>query len=187
MLTLVGGRFRGRRLDQPPTTITRPTAQRTRAAIFNILSHNSFFPLVEARVIDVFAGSGAMGLEALSRGAAHVTFVEQDLQASQVLKQNVHKLGVERSCTLVSLPIQRLPQAAHPVDLVFIDPPYQANLETITLKLLQQRGWLHPTTFILMETAAANLWQAPPAFHLLDERRYGAARVSFLQLTKSEN
>jgi len=180
MLTIISGHFRGIRLAQPPTTITRPTAQRTREAIFNILSHNPSFSLIGTRVMDIFAGSGAMGLEAISRGASHVTFVEKHPQAIEILKQNVHKLDVESSCTLLSLPIQRLPQAQQPVDLVFIDPPYKENLETISLEILQQCGWLHATTLILMETAAASPWQAPATFQLMEERHYGAARISFL-------
>lgn len=180
MLTLIAGRFRGRRLRLPPAKITRPTAQRTRAAIFNILSHNSHFTLVNARVLDVFAGSGAMGLEALSRDAAHVTFVEQHPQVIQTLKDNIHMLSIESACTLIPVPVQRLPQTAQPADLVFIDPPYKENLETLTLELLHQQGWLHPQTLILMETAAASSWQAPDPFEVLDERHYGAARICFL-------
>lgn len=182
MLTLIGGRFRGHRLELPPAKITRPTAQRTRAAIFNILNHNPHFPLTNARVLDVFAGSGAMGLEALSQGATHVTFVEQHPQVIQTLKDNIHKLGAESTCTLIPMPVQRLPQAAQPTDLVFIDPPYKESLETLTLEILYQQGWLHPQTLILIETAATSSWQVPLFLELLDERRYGAARISFLKL-----
>jgi len=182
MLTLIAGRFRGRRLKLPLAKITRPTAQRTRAAIFNILAHNPHFPLTNARVLDVFAGSGAMGLEALSRGAAHITFIEHHPQVIQTLKDNIHMLGIESACTLIPVPVQRLPQTAQPADLVFIDPPYKENLETPTLEILYQRGWLHPQTLILIETAAASSWQAPSPFEVLDERHYGTARVSFLKL-----
>ncbi|MEI8295544.1 MAG: 16S rRNA (guanine(966)-N(2))-methyltransferase RsmD [Alphaproteobacteria bacterium] len=187
MLTIVGGRFRRALLAQPTTAVTRPTAQRTRAAIFNILSHNSDLSLVGANAIDVFAGSGALGLEALSRGATHVTFVEQHPEAMQALKQNVHKLGAESLCTLLTLSVQRLPQATQPVDLVFIDPPYHENLETPTLEILHTRGWLHSKTTIVMETSATSQWTPPPAFHILDERRYGAARIAFYSLLRDKS
>lgn len=126
-----------------------------------------------------------MGLEALSRGATHVTFVEANTQVLQVLKQNVHKLGVESLCTLMPVDVQRMAKAIQPADIVFIDPPYKENLETPTLEILQHREWLHSQTIIIVETAATSTWAPPPAFHLLDERRYGAARIAFVQFKEN--
>lgn len=207
-MRLIAGKFRGRRLERPSDAITRPTSDRTRESIFNILMSHSDIDMVDAEVMDVFAGTGAMGLEALSRGAHHVIFVEQHPVVIKVLKQNIATLRVEDETTVIqgdAIQIFRkgrevFQQSAHPerrsvepksnglklilrTNLIFLDPPYDQNLEGPTLLALRQGGWLSPQTVIVLETSVnTNISEILNAFTLTDQRTYGAAKVSFLRI-----
>lgn len=184
MLRIISGQFRGRQLALPPASLSRPSSQRTREAVFNILMHDPEKPLRHANVLDLFAGSGALGLEALSHGAAHVSFVESNAEVLKTLRQNIEKLGVQDHTTVLAMDVQKLLRALNPVDLVFLDPPYGKNLEIKALQLLQQQGWLKPTTLIILETSAKQTLEPPEAFIRKDERIYGAAKVSFLKIAE---
>jgi 16S rRNA (guanine966-N2)-methyltransferase len=176
---IVAGQHRSRRLAVPPGKGVRPTSDRAREAIFSSLGAM----VVEARVLDLFAGSGAMGLEALSRGASHCLFVERDVQALAVIKANVVELGererstIEKANALTTL--KRLAEAWETFDLIIVDPPYEAvsKLATTLTDLLPQV--LAPNGRIVLETAASDGFEVPGLVERYN-RRIAAARIVIL-------
>lgn len=185
-MRIIAGKYKGRLLKRPPDHLTRPTASRTREAIFNILQHHPDVSLQGATVWDIFAGSGAMGLEALSRGAAYVTFVEKDPYVIRILQENIDHLGVGEDSTVLrgdatQLVVRGAPQ---PADIIILDPPYDKGLELPTLLLLRDKGILTIETLIVLETSkSTDLKSIEAHFTLQDQRIYGAAKVSFFNLS----
>lgn len=183
-MRIVAGRHRGRRLAAPPGTSVRPTSERAREALFNILAHGRFGPrpiFEEARVLDVFAGTGAFGLEALSRGARFAAFVEKDRAARDTLAANVKTLGEESRTRIVAADATSPPRADGPYDLAFLDPPYRSDLAAPALAALAAGGWLAPNALVIVEMAARSELVPPEGFTPLEERRYGAGRLVFLR------
>lgn len=185
MLRIVAGKHRGRRLKTPRNHRTRPTAQRVREAVFDVLAHGvpetCSFPLPKgACVLDLFAGSGAMGFESLSRGAEFVTFLETDPTALALLSKNAQALGEEARVKFVPMDATRLGQAGEAVELVFLDPPYGRDLSGLALEALHEEGWLKARAVIVVELGAKETLLLPKGFHAVDERYYGAAKVVFL-------
>jgi 16S rRNA (guanine966-N2)-methyltransferase len=181
---IVGGKFRGRRLEAPQDRGIRPTADRTREALFNILEGGRFGPpdlLQDARVLDAFAGSGALGLEALSRGAAAVFFLEAAPDAAALCRANIAALGVAAQATLIIGDAARPPKAAAAADLVLMDPPYGEGLAGPALAALTRQGWLAEGALAVIEAAAKEKLPAPAGFTLMDRRRYGKAELLFLK------
>ncbi|MGE0725033.1 MAG: 16S rRNA (guanine(966)-N(2))-methyltransferase RsmD [Alphaproteobacteria bacterium] len=182
-LRIVGGRHRGRPLAAPPDASIRPTGERTREAVFDILLHGAPAAHVEvagARVLDAFAGTGAMGLEALSRGAAEATFIERDRGALQVLRANVARLGEPDRARIIAGDATVPPRAAAPVDLAFLDPPYRSDVAAAALAALDAAGWFASGAIAVVESAMRGGFAPPPGFETIDERRYGKAAVTFL-------
>jgi 16S rRNA (guanine966-N2)-methyltransferase len=162
---------------------TRPTADRTRQALFNVLEHAAWArPLAGARILDLFAGSGALGLEALSRGAAFCLFVDHDQAARAAIESNVARLGCAASARLVERDVGRLGGrgAEAPFDIAFLDPPYGQDLAETALQALRTGAWLAEGAIVVVERGAGETPLAAPGFTPLDERRWGAAQVSFL-------
>ncbi len=162
----------------------RPTSDRAREALFDILAHGRFAErpvFADARVLDAFAGTGAFGLEALSRGAAHATFIEKDRAALASLRANIAALGETKNAAVLPSDALHPPPAAEPVSLAFLDPPYGQNLASPALAALAASHWLAPNALVVVETAAREMLTPPPGLALLDERRYGAARLVFLR------
>lgn len=185
MMRIVGGRFRGKLLTAPEgRDEVRPTSDRTREAVFNVLLHRfqgrNGFMLSESRVLDVFAGTGALGLEALSRGARHVTFLERGPQALRALKANIRSMRAEADTSVITGDALRPPQAKLPVSLVFLDPPYAQPLCAPALTALAGCGWLTPGAVAVAETAREAEAVTPDGFAVADVRDYGKARVTFL-------
>ena len=179
-MRLVAGRFRGRVLAAPEGSTTRPTADRVRESLFNILAHGEP-DLRGARVADVFAGSGALGLEALSRGAGHVTFFESAHPAQAVIAANLKKLGCEKESSLVRQDALKPPKATAPCQFLLLDPPYKSGLAAPALVALAAQGWIAADARIIVEVAAGEGFASPlPDFAISDERKYGAARLVFL-------
>jgi 16S rRNA (guanine966-N2)-methyltransferase len=185
-LRIVSGEFRGKTLAAPRGEATRPTSDRARQAIFNILEHAPWSEGVrDKRVIDLFAGSGALGFEALSRGAAFCLFVETDEAARGAIRENVDSMGLfgrtrvhRRDATQLGV----RPGADGPAfDLAFLDPPYAKGLGETALARLAQGGWLAPGAIVVFERGAAEGPFEAEGYELLDARDYGAARVSFLR------
>jgi len=186
MLRIVGGKHRGRAIAAPEGQTTRPTASRAREALFNILAHAAWredgtSPLIEARVLDAFAGSGALGLEALSRGAAHTTFLDKDAAAIKLIGENLRKLGETGVAKVVRADATRPPPAREPCDLVFLDPPYRSGQAAPALAALDQAGWLAPGAIVTVELAHNEDIVPPAGFEAIDERRYGAAKIAILR------
>jgi 16S rRNA (guanine966-N2)-methyltransferase len=177
MMRIVAGKWRGRKLVAPPGEATRPTADRVRQALFDMLLHAPWGgpDTVEgAHVLDLFAGTGAFGLEALSRGAAHATFVEQDRAALAALRANIAACQAQDRCTVLAIDALAAPRG-EPADLVFLDPPYRHDLVTRTLARLRAVQRLAPNALIAVETARD---EPLPTTALLAERAHGAARLS---------
>lgn len=186
MLRIIGGKHRGRAIAAPEGQATRPTASRAREALFNILVHASWgadgtSPLIDARVLDAFAGSGAMGLEALSRGAAHVTFLDNDATAIRLIGDNLRKLGETGSAKVVRADATRPPPGRDPCDLVFLDPPYRSGHAPAALAALAGAGWVAPGAVVTVELAHNEDIVPPAGFEAIDERRYGAAKIMILR------
>jgi 16S rRNA (guanine966-N2)-methyltransferase len=183
-MRIVAGKHRGRRLAAPGGDLVRPTGDRARQALFNIIEHGAAAamgsPLVGATVLDAFAGTGAFGLEALSRGAARVVFIEQATQVQKILRANVASLGEGARATILAADATRPPPASAPANLAFLDPPYGKGLAAPALEALDRQGWLAPDALIILEVAAREPFVAPAGFSVADERIYGAARLIFL-------
>lgn len=185
-MRIVGGKFKGRALKAPEGRDTRPTSDRARESIFNVLAHAEWAPPIEgARVIDAFAGSGALGLEALSRGAAFCLFIETDSAARGAIRDNIETLqlfGVTRIHRRSATDLGPKPAGlGAPFDLVFMDPPYGYDLVPPALEQLVKCAWITPSALVVAETGAGEAAPVTPGWDLLDERVYGAARVSFLR------
>jgi 16S rRNA (guanine966-N2)-methyltransferase len=183
-LPIVGGSHRGRRLVAPPGDSVRPTSDRAREALFNILSHGDFaaagLHFAERPVLDAFAGTGAFGLEALSRGASAAAFIESERDAIAALRRNVAALGEGERAHIVAGDATRPPRAAFTCAVAFLDPPYRSGLAAPALSALAAAGWLAPDAFAVIEVAAREALPAPAGFTIIDERVYGAARLVFL-------
>jgi 16S rRNA (guanine966-N2)-methyltransferase len=183
-MRIVAGTFRGRVLVAPKGQSTRPTADRARQALFDVLEHAPWSrPLAGARALDLFAGSGALGFEAISRGAAFCRFVERDAAARAAITRNAETLGVEARVRIDRRDAAALAAAAAddgaPYDLAFLDPPYGRGLAEAALARLAEGGWLAPGALAVAERGAADPAPAPTGFEPLGERVWGAAKVSF--------
>ena len=174
-MRIVGGDLRGRTLRAVPGRSTRPTADRVRQSLFDRLGQRCD----GLRVLDLYAGTGALSFEALSRGAAHATLVEQDLKAAQVIQRNAAELGCAGRCTVVREEVARaLPRLSGPFDLVFSDPPYARRAAQQTLDALAQRELVAPQGRVVLERDRREPAPAlPEGFDLVDERRYGDTAV----------
>jgi 16S rRNA (guanine966-N2)-methyltransferase len=186
-MRIVGGRHRGRRLLAPPGGTVRPTSDRAREALFNILSHGSFaangIPFAGAAVLDAFAGTGALGLEALSRGAAQAVFFERDPEALAVLRENVGRLGEDARAQIMGCDATRPPRAGLNCAVAFLDPPYRSGLVPTALEAITAAGWLASDALAVVELRAREELTPPAGFAFLDARVYGAARLVFLRAT----
>jgi 16S rRNA (guanine966-N2)-methyltransferase len=183
-MRIVGGRHRGRRLRAPPGEAVRPTGERVREAMFDILSHGRFArdgsPFASAAVLDAFAGTGAFGLEALSRGAAEAVFIERDGAALAALRRNVEALGEAARARVIPGDATRPPRGDRACAIAFLDPPYGSGLAAPALAALAAADWLAPGAVAVIEIAARERLAPAPGFMLLEERVYGAARLVFL-------
>ena len=185
-MRIVSGRYRGRALTAPEGQATRPTSDRAREAVFNVLEHAAWSPgLADARVIDLFAGSGALGLEALSRGAAFCLFVDHDPAAEAAVLANLGALGLGDRARVLRRDASRLgarSSADGPAfDLAFLDPPYTKGLAEAALTSLADGAWLAPGGLVIAERGADEPELKPDGYEILDDRRWGAARVWFLR------
>ncbi|MEJ0044075.1 MAG: 16S rRNA (guanine(966)-N(2))-methyltransferase RsmD [Rhizomicrobium sp.] len=181
-MRITGGEFRGRPLAEPPDNRVRPTSDKVRQAIFNILAHNSFgFDLDGAKVIDLFAGTGALGLEALSRGASFALFVDDAAESRALIRTNVEALNLTGATKIWRRDATDLGPlgagAGGPFGLAFLDAPYRKGLSERAMASLAEGGWLAPGAAIVAETAADEALAAPAGFRALDARSYGETAV----------
>jgi 16S rRNA (guanine966-N2)-methyltransferase len=185
-MRIVGGQFRGRALAAPEGKGTRPTSDRAREALFNILAHAAWAPELDgARVIDLFAGSGALGFEAISRGGAFCLFVETDDGARGAIRENAEALGLfgrtrvhRRSAIDLGV---RPGSAGEAFDIAFLDPPYGQGLGEQALVRLAEGDWLAPGALVVFERGSDEPDIDTPGYQRLDDRVWGAARVLFLK------
>lgn len=179
-MRIIAGEWRRRQLKAPPGDATRPTADRTRETLFNMLA-SRLGDFEELAVADLFAGSGALGLEALSRGAKSCLFVEQDAAALRALRANIAALRAQQRCTVEARSVLSLAPAGAPLDLIMLDPPYGTGAGNVALDKLLRLGWIDEATWIALETARH---ETPEVKRLAveAERTVGAARLSLLRL-----
>ena len=180
-MRIVGGRLGGRPLKGPRSDAIRPTSDRLREALFNVLAHAYGDPVPGARVLDLFAGTGALGLEALSRGATHATLVDDGAEARGLIRANVEALGLGGATRLFRRDATRLgPAGANaPVALAFLDPPYGRDLAPRALQGCAEGGWLLPDALVVVEEAAEAAFAWPAGYAELERRAYGETRLTF--------
>jgi 16S rRNA (guanine966-N2)-methyltransferase len=182
-MRVVGGRLRGRTLAAPKSHAIRPTADRLREALFNILVHAYDDRVTGARVLDLFAGTGALGIEALSRGAAFALFVDNGAEARALLRENIATLGLGGTSRVFRRDATKL-GPAHPIEpftLAFLDPPYGQALAEKALASAGAGGWLSPGALIIVEEAVKSAFAAPEGFAELERRRYDDSEFIFLR------
>ena len=181
-MRIVAGKFRGKILTSPSDDSIRPTADRVRESMFNILASRLGPVFDGVRVLDLFAGTGALGLEALSRGAAHVTFVDMSAEARGLIRDHIEAFGAGGITKLLRRDATDLgtPGSLKPFDLLFLDPPYGQGLGERALINLAPQGWLAPRATVVFEESADATLELPSGFTLDDRRVYGAAAVHFL-------
>jgi 16S rRNA (guanine966-N2)-methyltransferase len=181
---VVGGRLKGRSLASPSSREIRPTADRLRESVFNILVHAYDDPLLGARVLDLFAGTGALGIEAISRGAKFALFVDNGTEARALLRNNVEALGLGGVTKVFRRDATDL-GPAHPVEpfsLAFLDPPYAKGLAEKALASLRDGGWLTRRALLVVEEAKAAALAAPQGFEELERRAYDDTEFVFLRV-----
>jgi 16S rRNA (guanine966-N2)-methyltransferase len=185
-MRIVGGRLRGRALAAPKSQAIRPTADRLRESLFNILIHAYGDPVTGARVLDLFAGTGALGFEALSRGAKFAQFVDDGAEARALLRQNVEALGLAAITRIFRRDATKL-GPVHPVEpfsLAFLDPPYAKGLAEKALASARDGGWLTADALVVVEEARSAGFQPPDGFTELERRDYDDTQFIMLQIRK---
>jgi 16S rRNA (guanine966-N2)-methyltransferase len=183
-MRIVGGKLRSRPIAGPKSDAVRPTSDRLREALFNILTHSYGDPVTGARVLDLFAGTGALGIEAISRGADYALFVDEGVEARALLRDNVESLGLGGVTRIFRRDASRL-GPAHPLDpfsLIFLDPPYGKGLAEKSLISARDGGWLMPEALLVVEEAADAGFKTPEGFIELERRRYDDTEFTFIRL-----
>lgn len=177
------GEFAGKRLIAPKSTLTRPTSDKVRQAIFNIIEHHIDMPaLKDSTVLDVFAGTGALGLEALSRGAAHVIFVDNQRDAVLNLHNTATQWKIKERVHILEQDVLAFYRSAKPVDFIFCDPPYRQELVNLAINRLYKDGWLTLSTVVVAEMYKRDDLQLSFATQTLQEKRYGDTKVIFFKV-----
>jgi 16S rRNA (guanine966-N2)-methyltransferase len=182
-MRIVGGRLRGRTLAAPKSPGIRPSSDRLRESLFNILIHGYGDPITGARVIDLFAGTGALGLEAMSRGAAFALFIDDGAEARALQRANVEAFGLGGVTRIFRRDATKL-GPVHPVEpftLAFLDPPYRQGLAQKALASLREGGWLGPGALVVVEEAADAGFTAPAGYDEVERRRYDDSELVFLR------
>ncbi|MFD0916137.1 16S rRNA (guanine(966)-N(2))-methyltransferase RsmD [Pseudahrensia aquimaris] len=183
-MRIVGGSLRGRSLAVPKSNAIRPTTDRTRESLFNILSHNWPEKLNGGRVLDVFAGTGALGLEAMSRGASFAMFVENSIEGRGLLRTNIENFGLNGKTKISKTDATRPGpiRALEPFDLIFADPPYGKTLGEQALAALLREGWLASHALVVLEERKDTLPSALQGFNSIESRNFGETAIGFFEL-----
>ena len=184
-MRIVGGRLKGRALLGPSSQAIRPTADRLRESLFNILAHAYGDPVPGARVVDLFAGTGALGLEALSRGARSAVFVDDGAQARALLRGNIEALGLGGHARIFRHDATKLgpAPAGEAFSLAFLDPPYGRDLAGPALQGLRVGGWLAAGALLVVEASGVAALALPGGFALAERRDFGGTQLLFLRST----
>jgi 16S rRNA (guanine966-N2)-methyltransferase len=183
-MRIVGGRLRSRALVAPKSQAIRPTADRLRESLFNVLAHAYGDPVTGARVLDLFAGTGALGIEAISRGAAFALFVDDGAEARALLRENIETMGLGGVTRIFRRDATKLGEAqpVEPFSLVFLDPPYGEGLAERALSSALAGGWLAPDALIVVEEAIASRFAPPEGLVELERRPYDTTELMFLKV-----
>jgi 16S rRNA (guanine966-N2)-methyltransferase len=189
-MRITAGKFKGRGLTPPKDLSIRPTSDKVRQAVFNILAHRDFgfaFALEDSRVVDLFAGTGAMGLEALSRGGHYCLFVDDAANSRALIRENVEALGLTGATKIWRRDASSLGplDTLAPFDIAFLDPPYRKNLISPALAGLRDGGWLNAPALVIAEMAEDEILPPPDGYELLDDRVHGETRVAILKFAPS--
>lgn len=178
-MRIIAGIYRGKILISPKSEKVRPTSDRAREAVFNILSSRLEKSLSEIELLDVFSGSGAFALEAISRGVKNATLIDID---TRDLQKNVDLFPKEKErISVLRLDVEKLPQSSKKYDLVFMDAPYNKGLSELALKQLSKQKWLQKQALCVVELEQKEEINIPPEYQQIDDRRYGLARILFLR------
>jgi 16S rRNA (guanine966-N2)-methyltransferase len=188
-MRVVAGKFRGRAIKGPKTDTIRPTADRLRESLFNILVHAYGNPIVDARVLDLFAGTGALGIEAISRGARFVLFVDDSPEGRALLRENVEAFGLGAIAKIFRRDATHLGEVHpnEPFTLVFCDPPYRKGLAELALASARKGGWLAPNAIVVVEEATDAKFAAPEGFEELERRAYDDTEFVILRCSDSSS
>lgn len=183
-MRVVGGRMRGRRLASPKDDAIRPTTDRARESLFNVLEHGYPGCLAGVRVLDLFAGTGALGIEAISRGAAYCLFVEEQGASRALIRENVETLGLQGHTRIFRRDATRLGPVGtmQPFGLVFADPPYGKELGERAIASALEGGWLLPDALVVVEEASASLFQPPRGLTLAERREYASSVITICRV-----
>ena len=187
-MRVAGGNFGGRTLKAPSSNKIRPTSDKLRQAVFNILSHAYGDPVSDARVLDLFAGTGALGIEALSRGATFALFVEEAAEARALIRANVETLQLTGVTKIFRRDATKLGPLStfEPFSLVFCDPPYGKGFAEKTLASARDGGWLSKDAILVVEEAVHSKFTAPEGYEVLERREYDDTEIVFLRLAPAE-
>ncbi len=182
-MRIVGGEFRGRVLAAPKSNAIRPTTDRTRESLFNILNHAHPASLDGTRVLDLFAGTGAVGLEALSHGCRSALFVENSVEGRSLLWENIDALGLHGRARMLRRDATQLGSASNiePFHLMFADPPYNKGLGEKAFAAAHAGGWLMPGALAILEESSEATVKMDPVFHFLEERSFGDTKMYFYE------
>lgn len=183
-MRIIAGKWRGRKVVAPKGDLTRPTADRTRETLFNMLT-SRLGSFEELSVADLFAGSGALGLEALSRGAARALFVEQDRAALDAIRANIAAFDAREQTRVEGGSVMQLRARTEPLDLLLLDPPYRTNAGEVALDRLLRLGWIGEATWIALETGATED-VAVKGLRIEAQRRVGKAKLTLLRSAEPE-
>lgn len=189
-MRITAGSLKGSPLLAPKGLNVRPTSDKVRQAIFNVLEHRNFgdeFALRDARVIDLFAGTGALGIEAISRGAAYALLIDDAAESRAALRRNVENLNLTGVTKIWRRDARDLGRNVHKAfDIAFLDPPYHRSLIPLTLASLHKGGWLHPHSIVVVEAAEDESILPTNQFELLHQRRHGQTQIAFLRRAQTD-
>jgi 16S rRNA (guanine966-N2)-methyltransferase len=180
-MRIIAGTWRGRTLESPAEGTVRPTSDKVRGALFNIIQHSAYPITEDTRALDGFCGSGALGLEALSRGASFGVFIDNDIAALQLAKKNAENFKAAKQCAFEMRDLSK-PQTwrAEPFDLVFLDPPYRKALPGLALGILTEGGFIAQNALAVVETAKGEDFPLPKSWESIDTRSWGETSAHFL-------
>lgn len=185
-MRIIAGKHRGRTIAMKEGKDIRPTSSMARESIFNILMHGQFSgedsPLIDCHVVDLFCGTGALGFEALSRGAKKVTFIDQNQDSLNLVRTTASAFGEMAHCRFVRSDSTSLPLAYDPCSLAFLDPPYNSGLAPIALQSLKKQEWLSPKAVCVVEVSSKEPWPVVEGFEVVMERLYGNAKIVLLRI-----
>lgn len=184
-MRIIGGKFKGMRLEPPSSNAIRPTSDRMRETVFNVLMHQPDFSIENSRILDLFAGSGANGLEAMSRGARFCLFVDSSANSRALIRSNIEKLGLEGITKVYRRDVTQLGPVGSqkPFNLVILDPPYRKGLGEATLKSALSGKWLAPKSLCVIEEDLNSKIEVPVGFKTINQKICGNSQVVFLNLT----